>query len=146
MISSGIGRGNAWQMSLFQSRNRGSFDFKLTAKLGINHSTQGFNLVIEVLLISRFLYGFSNHIRGSRFNLVIEVLLISSQYLTWKYVDQGNLMFQSRNRGSFDFKLSSTNSSICPCSAFQSRNRGSFDFKEETPRQWELTILAVSIS
>ena len=38
------------------------------------------------------------------------------------------MMFQSRNRGSFDFKPDSSLGSISPLS-FQSRNRGSFDFK-----------------
>ena len=64
---------------LFQSRNRGSFDFKVTEKKETQMPT------------------------GTRFNLVIEVLLISSS--------------------------SVLNLSLCQTSAFQSRNRGSFDFK-----------------
>ena len=62
----------------FQSRNRGSFDFKAIA-------------IWEPRVI----------ITG--FNLVIEVLLISSGTET---IDQQcqKLGFQSRNRGSFDFK------------------------------------------
>ena len=65
----------------FQSRNRGSFDFKGSR--------------------SRWHHRFVRH----GFNLVIEVLLISSP--------QGDVAhrnipfwFQSRNRGSFDFKCS----------------------------------------
>ena len=64
----------------FQSRNRGSFDFKEKDKPDGAH-----RLGIR------------------RFNLVIEVLLISSMDLE----QYGNLRapwFQSRNRGSFDFK------------------------------------------
>ena len=37
-------------------------------------------------------------------------------------------MFQSRNRGSFDFKLTLYSRNLLTI-AFQSRNRGSFDFK-----------------
>ena len=37
--------------------------------------------------------------------------------------------FQSRNRGSFDFKTSHTYPSSRCSRTFQSRNRGSFDFK-----------------
>ena len=38
-------------------------------------------------------------------------------------------MFQSRNRGSFDFKLMPMSSMMTGTVMFQSRNRGSFDFK-----------------
>ena len=62
--------------SEFQSRNRGSFDFK---KRAAKHNEQTRNQV--------------------SFNLVIEVLLISST----RYRHFWN-EFQSRNRGSFDFK------------------------------------------
>ena len=93
---------------LFQSRNRGSFDFKRRDRLGSVRVGQCFNLVIEVLLISR-----------SWWNCVANFKLCVS-------------MFQSRNRGSFDFKEKSenVNSQIY---AFQSRNRGSFDFKLDIP-------------
>ena len=37
--------------------------------------------------------------------------------------------FQSRNRGSFDFKLSKAFEKVSDLMRFQSRNRGSFDFK-----------------
>ena len=39
------------------------------------------------------------------------------------------LKFQSRNRGSFDFKAD-INTEAEKLTAFQSRNRGSFDFKK----------------
>ena len=38
-------------------------------------------------------------------------------------------MFQSRNRGSFDFKSEEYVIKEWEAKAFQSRNRGSFDFK-----------------
>ena len=38
-------------------------------------------------------------------------------------------LFQSRNRGSFDFKMSTIVPTVCSEPEFQSRNRGSFDFK-----------------
>ena len=61
---------------LFQSRNRGSFDFKAIGRmLGVSH-TWGFNLVIEVLLISSIIIATEMPCAIS-FNLVIEVLLIS---------------------------------------------------------------------
>ena len=62
---------------MFQSRNRGSFDFKST--LGAESTSAGF-----------------------RFNLVIEVLLISS--IMPELIRNFTNLFQSRNRGSFDFK------------------------------------------
>ena len=88
--------------SQFQSRNRGSFDFKPRGRINKTVSLSSFNLVIEVLLISS---GMPN------------MLTI----ITW---------FQSRNRGSFDFKCWIDGDRAFPCLfLFQSRNRGSFDFK-----------------
>ena len=86
----------------FQSRNRGSFDFKLIYVDGTLYVEISFNLVIEVLLISS-LACCSNLPSNHSFNLVIEVLLISSKWLS----GEGGIPyeFQSRNRGSFDFKL-----------------------------------------
>ena len=40
-------------------------------------------------------------------------------------------LFQSRNRGSFDFKHSDSPHATNPSAPFQSRNRGSFDFKSD---------------
>ena len=64
----------------FQSRNRGSFDFKTSRhRVGLPQCPR-FNLVIEVLLISSD--GCSRHAQSPTsvcFNLVIEVLLISSE-------------------------------------------------------------------
>ena len=89
---------------LFQSRNRGSFDFKQNLSQAITW-LQGFacfNLVIEVLLISS--EGGCQGLRDAwRFNLVIEVLLIS-RHNRAKYDSMTSFPFQSRNRGSFDFK------------------------------------------
>ena len=138
--------------SLFQSRNRGSFDFKAESNRAVQYPHECFNLVIEVLLISRQRCTRTNHeycgfnlvievllISRSRwqtrsqettldsFNLVIEVLLISSQYREVADNDY-NTLFQSRNRGSFDFKVQMRFLSIS-VKPFQSRNRGSFDFK-----------------
>ncbi len=39
------------------------------------------------------------------------------------------MAFQSRNRGSFDFKQPFSKKCTCGATMFQSRNRGSFDFK-----------------
>ena len=90
-------------MQGFQSRNRGSFDFKSKQLIPSPNRYLSFNLVIEVLLISshqrrpqeRHLRRFQSRNRGSfdfklvcvfvcvcsvcGFNLVIEVLLISSK-------------------------------------------------------------------
>ena len=68
------------RLLLFQSRNRGSFDFKSAFYEGReNNEALSFNLVIEVLLISRVLPAFMAISRLISFNLVIEVLLISSR-------------------------------------------------------------------
>ena len=63
------------------------------------------------------------------FNLVIEVLLISSReaFLDIEVTD-AKALFQSRNRGSFDFKPINIEDAYFQFQ-FQSRNRGSFDFK-----------------
>ena len=163
--------------SVFQSRNRGSFDFKFEIDVhwGV-YVSYSFNLVIEVLLISSFRgrylafkcckCGFnlvievllisSQHARRlphsiNSFNLVIEVLLISSNVVDAEEEDYAR--FQSRNRGSFDFKKMEAKQTkwrtrsfnlvievllisslwglvhLLPSASFQSRNRGSFDFK-----------------
>ena len=111
---------------------------------------QCFNLAIEVLLVSRDPPRTGDALNGS-FHLVIEVLLVSSQYKTGRLVCGSK--FQSRNRGSFDFKeitrvdpnntllgfnlvieVLLVSSFDVPSSrhqdlTFQSRNRGSFGFK-----------------
>ena len=69
--------------STFQSRNRGSFDFKRRKNITTIQRLSGFNLVIEVLLISRK----TTYRHQYRPRLL-------------------NVQFQSRNRGSFDFKPS----------------------------------------
>ena len=62
---------------MFQSRNRGSFDFKEFSVYRGESLRSRFNLVIEVLLISRKKdWQRLDSLKG--FNLVIEVLLISS--------------------------------------------------------------------
>ena len=111
----------------FQSRNRGSFDFKIPEHGTNPRGCSSFNLVIEVLLISsRFRHRLLFR-EGVRFNLVIEVLLISRLP---RHVRR-NLFrkFQSRNRGSFDFKRRANFAVPSEYQEFQSRNRGSFDFK-----------------
>ena len=115
-----------------------------------------FNLVIEVLLISRLHKNYNVIPKKKRFNLVIEVLLISRTRGNPRYVEADQ--FQSRNRGSFDFKagllhemhlnslgsfnlvievllISSVSRRINNLEQiqFQSRNRGSFDFKSAPP-------------
>ena len=87
-----------------------------------------FNLVIEVLVVS------SEDRAGigeeqQCFNLVIEVLVVSS----WIGIDIGDaaIEFQSRNRGSCRFKYLKCQGviSIRQIGEFQSRNRGSCRFK-----------------
>ena len=73
-----------------------------------------FNLVIEVLLISRDIRYNRYICRIRSFNLVIEVLLISSQLRQWMHrVGPLTSKFQSRNRGSFDFKTEKRRLRIC---------------------------------
>ena len=127
-----------------------------------------FNLVIEVLLVSRTILFLSTFSLYCRFNLVIEVLLVSSQQISeTKFME---IMFQSRNRGSFGFKLQkskhapvviycfnlvievllvSRNQSIIVelCRPkFQSRNRGSFGFKFALSLRIKVCSNSVSIS
>ena len=118
----------------------------------------GFNLVIEVLLISRMEDSYPSTTAASSFNLVIEVLLISRRYrllrppgitqfqsrnrgsFDFKYpfatLETLDLPFQSRNRGSFDFKWGTAKESSAGQFWFQSRNRGSFDFKSSSESRW----------
>ena len=65
--------------------------------------TFSFNLVIEVLLISSPVAAASPVLLAQSFNLVIEVLLISRESFSSSACAIA-LRFQSRNRGSFDFK------------------------------------------
>ena len=86
LISSAAGLdADQTESALFQSRNRGSFDFKNKTAFPQCDICTGFNLVIEVLLIS------SSSVPSSG-------LILSK--------------FQSRNRGSFDFKFTKNNHRI----------------------------------
>ena len=82
----------------------------------------------------------------SGFNLVIEVLLISSLAGQGLSTQEILAKFQSRNRGSFDFKQTFTQPISNPDLPFQSRNRGSFDFKAPNYAVIEMHDLDVSIS
>ena len=88
----------------FPSRNRGSFGFKLPSTCrAYLPLLLSFNLVIEVLLVSRI--GESSFGKSTlRFNLVIEVLLVSRSTPAVPRVPRILIPFQSRNRGSFGFK------------------------------------------
>ena len=110
--------GKEWDSYKFQSRNRGSFDFKPEERLRSMVALIGFNLVIEVLLISRNLRDDGG---------------------------EGANKFQSRNRGSFDFKLPAE-LVYHALASFQSRNRGSFDFKEAENFAGHASFHLVSIS
>ena len=74
-----------------------------------------------------------------RFNLVIEVLLISRETA----FESARLaaVFQSRNRGSFDFKGDGTVGNPLGVNLFQSRNRGSFDFKGSIHCESRFTLI-----
>ena len=91
------------EAAVFQSRNRDAFGFKLTLRMPTSNSKKSFNLVIEMLLVSRFL---STRVRRVKFlasfNLGIEVLLVSrTRQCLMRLLPHG---FQSRNRGTFGFK------------------------------------------
>ena len=83
-------------------------------------------------------------VKRSRFNLVIEVLLISSFIRPIELTAAD--MFQSRNRGSFDFKKLRLDDDTELLIEFQSRNRGSFDFKPTGFHAHTFTHTHVSIS
>ena len=66
------------------------------------------------------------------FNLVIEILFVSSEPVSFGgAVSKLNMMFQSRNRDTFRFKVKEALSEISRfvSAAFQSRNRDTFRFK-----------------
>ena len=99
-----------------------------------------FNLVIEVLLISRSYAALGCYERGEQcFNLVIEVLLISRPPADDNPMPLA-IVFQSRNRGSFDFKFKRQTFAWRWNAMFQSRNRGSFDFKISTKQLYPNSI------
>ena len=66
------------ERTLFRSRNRETFRFKIRMLLSSDRLIDCFNLAIEVLLISRRTWTL-NFLRSPSFNLAIEVLLISSE-------------------------------------------------------------------
>ena len=73
--------GGEWEaetIHVFPSRNRGSFDFKVILRICITLGKTCFHLVIEVLLVSRARLRKANSYSASCFHLVIEVLLVSS--------------------------------------------------------------------
>ena len=111
----------------FQSRNRGSFLIKQpTFKMRLM-SKASFNLVIEVLFLSRLstmdvyvgFFAFQSRNRGS--------FLIKKNERE-QLVHASITEFQSRNRGSFLIKKD-LNACRCFSFEFQSRNRGSFLIK-----------------
>ena len=102
----------------FQSRNRGSFDFKRTPSHHRSMSHSRFNLVIEVLLISSACPNDEIDSCRSSFNLVIEVLLISSLSISMTPPCEKSNAFQSRNRGSFDFKQAEVQVQVQVASGF----------------------------
>ena len=103
----------------FQSRNRGSLISSLN-RLGVEVPSHRFNLVIEVLLISRRSLSIPQKRSRRSFNLVIEVLLISRLPRALAPFVIGYISFQSRNRGSFDFKVEVW--AICPACGLLSFN------------------------
>ena len=133
-----------WVVLLFQSRNRGSFDFKENRQLQQETPGASFNLVIEVLLISSHTVSLD----------ALQAILFQSRNrgsFDFKLVQVENLCrpqpegFQSRNRGSFDFKVLFAITEQKRVQ-FQSRNRGSFDFKRQHPCASERIEFVVSIS
>ena len=63
---------------LFQSRNRGTCRFKRFRDTQSDSLWHRFNLVIEVLVVSRYQRASENCLTPPCFNLVIEVLVVSS--------------------------------------------------------------------
>ena len=89
---------------MFQSRNRGSFEFKSCKPMVCSSRVRT--------------YWFQSRNRGSfEFKWVFD------------FIERQIPPFQSRNRGSFEFKDNPTLYDPITGEMFQSRNRGSFDFK-----------------
>ncbi len=63
-----------------------------------------------------------------RFNLVIEILMISRAIAAGR-VERQDFKFQSRNRDTYDFKHPTELARQNPVILFQSRNRDTYDFK-----------------
>ena len=89
------------RLSAFQSRNRGAFDFK--ALVCTDEAHRG---MFQSRNRGAFDFKCREHIlfciAALSFNLVIEVLLISRYYQVT--ADRESVWFQSRNQGAFDFK------------------------------------------
>ena len=131
-------------IALFQSRNRGSFDFKSAPTVRLPKTPKRFNLVIEILLISRATLTLSTTDTDIRFQSRNRG---SFDFKSTKFgIQLQEIEFQSRNRGSFDFKPNAYTLPAINNIKFQSRNRGTFGFKrDDSPLAWEC-YLTVSIS
>ena len=123
----------------FQSRNRGSFLFKLFPIA----NRPNFVWMFQSRNRGSFLFKekclYANRIPLNGFNLVIEVLFFSREY---PRIDtrEPKPEFQSRNRGSFLFKTQFRCDALHFLQQFQSRNRGSFLFKATPQLPWMRSV------
>ena len=118
----------------FQSRNRDAFDFNQQTRHVSAPSVLGFNLVIEMLLISTTagntcvsrIKSFQSRNRDA-FDFNLDCLQDFLLNLYW-------VLFQSRNRDAFDFNPIRARIGVPTTIMFQSRNRDAFDFNTwDTP-------------
>ena len=115
-------------IALFRSRNRDDFQFKLGLPLTPNcvqcsvsiSESRGFSFQVQLHLAKLSL--------AVGFDLGIERLLGSSQ-LHMTPDDDYMITFQSRNREFFSVQVYQRYKMKTRCIVFQSRNRGSFNFK-----------------
>ena len=130
----------------FQSRNRDAFHFKIQ-QVGLHlRRLPSFNLGIEMLFISRKseVASFIVAKRGSSFNLGIEMLFVSSLSEP-HFVSDKDMLFQSRNRDAFRFKLDHTRDVGISMVVSISESR-CFSFQETYVINDEGDIVIVSIS
>ena len=122
----------------FQSRNRGSFDFKPLTNIWRTGRSSEFQSR------NRGSFDFKSS-RSPRSQFKYNVSISYSRFFWFQGLavpipQEETVQFQSRNRGSFDFKQHQRLHRQRR-TTFQSRNRGSFDFKDEC---WRSTACRVS--
>ena len=113
-------------LTTFQSRNRDAFRFKISGRMSQVLNLHGFNLVIEMLFVSR------RHAPSVRNGSPTMFQSRNRDAFRFKrktgVVSLTALLFQSRNRDAFRFK-SEVESNPSAAIRFQSRNRDAFRFK-----------------
>ena len=114
--------------TMFQSRNRDAFLFKLGVQSAKHPEPVGFNLVIEMLFFSSERIAYESVLLDMRFNLVIEMLFFSSNIIVG-LIEWWNGGFNLVIEMLFFSSDSVASTHSIWGQWFQSRNRDAFLFK-----------------